>query len=40
MQMRNDKSSYNSINAKVYSELASGSINCMKHFRYEDVSKR
>ena len=40
MQMRNDKSSYNSINAKVYSELASGSINCMKNFRYEDVSRR
>ena len=40
MHMRRDKSSSSSVNARVYSDLASGSINCMKHFTYQDVSRR
>ena len=39
LHMRRDKSFSASINAKVYSDIASGSINCMKHFKYEDVSR-
>ena len=40
MHMRRDKSSSGSVNAKVISDLASGSINCMKNFHYQDISKR
>ena len=40
LHMRKDKSFSSSVNAKVYSDIASGSINCMKHFRYDEVSKR
>ncbi|MBP5416804.1 MAG: hypothetical protein J6Y58_04675 [Clostridiales bacterium] len=40
MHMQADRATFSSINAKMYSDLASGSTNCMKHFRYEDVTKR
>ncbi|MBR5418211.1 MAG: hypothetical protein IK109_09335 [Clostridiales bacterium] len=40
MHMRKSKGFSASINAQMYSDLASGSINCMKHFKYEEVSKR
>jgi hypothetical protein len=39
MHMRRSKASSASINARVYSDIASGSINCMKNFKYEDVSR-
>lgn len=40
MHMRKSRASSGSINAQVYSDIASGSINCMKHFKYEEVSRR
>lgn len=39
MHMRKSRASSASLDARVYSDLASGSINCMKHFKYKDVSR-
>ena len=40
MHMRKSRASSVSVNARVYSDLASGSINCMKRFTYNEVTKR
>ena len=39
MHMRKSRASSASLDAKVYSDLASGSVNCMQHFKYKDVSR-
>lgn len=41
MNMRaGDDAMPSTIQARIGTDLASGSINCMKHFRYEDITKR
>ena len=39
MHMRGSRAFSGTINARVYSDIASGSINCMKRFKYKDISR-
>lgn len=40
MHMQRSKASSGTVNARIYADISSGSINCMKHFQYKEISKR
>ena len=40
MHMQRSQAFPGSLDARMSADLASGSVNCMKHFQYQDVSKR
>ena len=40
LHMRKAEAFAGSVDARMSTDIASGAVNCMKHFQYQDVSKR